>query len=190
MGILFRAFFCNFRGRPIGGSVMHVIGRQTVGLIVTAYSNARDRKADSRLDCYCVQYSSFIDLIYANCSVSKQAVLWDTEHVVNSLSRAPVHRVAWALCSSNRPHLWRRTNQSMSVASVDNLTGNNSTWNATSSKHLWREHVKCQAFLISTLRSWLLLPSGTDHNTWMEPRELPDLTVQSTRNVFTTALTL
>jgi hypothetical protein len=31
-------FFRNFRGRPIGGSVMHVIGRQGLGLFVTVYN--------------------------------------------------------------------------------------------------------------------------------------------------------
>lgn len=34
----FEYFFRNFRGRSIGGSVMHVIGRQALGLIVTVYS--------------------------------------------------------------------------------------------------------------------------------------------------------
>lgn len=43
------------------------------------------------------------------------------------------------------------------------LNGNISSLNTTSSEHLWREHVKFQAFSTSTPGCWLILPIGSDH---------------------------
>jgi hypothetical protein len=54
-------------------------------------SNARDREAGAWLDCYCVEYNSFSDSNYTNCSVSWRSSFSDTLLLANPLSKVPVH---------------------------------------------------------------------------------------------------
>lgn len=59
------------------------------------------------------------------------------------------------------------------------LTGNIYTLSTALLKHLWRDHVKFQAFLTSSLGTWPLLHSGIDYQNVCGPRG-PSLTWQST----------